>query len=93
MTVIPYNFGKKEEKCICGEIETMQHIYSCNVINQSKIEISYNLIYNGNLKSQIEIFRRFEKNMEIRQEIKKRNNLPCDPRDPPYCLNYQYGFG
>ena len=50
MTVIPYNFGKKEEKCICGEIETMQHIYSCNIMNQSKTEISYNLLYNGNLK-------------------------------------------
>ena len=85
MTDIPYNFGKKEEKCTCGEIETMQHIYYCNIINQSKTEISYNLLYNGNLKSQIQIFRRFENNMELRQEIKKRNDLPCDLRDPLYC--------
>ena len=33
----------------------------------------------------METFRRFDKNMEIRQQIKKRNNLPCDPRDPLYC--------
>ena len=63
----------------------MEHIYSCNIINKTKPEVSYNLIYNGNLKSQMEIFRRFDKNMEIRQQIKKRNNLPRDPRDPLYC--------
>ena len=27
MTVIPYHFGQKEEKRICGEIEDMQHIF------------------------------------------------------------------
>ena len=28
MTKIPYNFGQKEEKCICGEVEDIQHIYN-----------------------------------------------------------------
>ena len=85
MTEIPFNFGNKEEKCICNEIETMEHIYSCNIINKTKPEVAYTLLYNGNLKSQIKIFRRFDKNMEIRQQIKKRKNSPCDPRDPLYC--------
>ena len=50
-------------------------------------------IYNGNLKSQIEVFRRIEKNLEMRQEIKIRNKSPCDPSDPLYCVSYQYRFG
>ena len=87
MTEIPFNFGNKEEKCICNEIETMEHIYSCNIINKTKPEGAYTLLYHRN---QIEIFRKFEKNMEIRQQIKKTNNLPCDPHDP---VCYQYRFG
>ena len=93
MTAIPYNFGQKEEKCICGEIEDMQHIYNCEIINAIKPELSYEKIYNGNLKSQIEVFRRIEKNLEIRQEIIIRNKSPCDPSDPLYCVSSQYRFG
>ena len=66
MIRIPSNFGNKEEKCICGKSENMDHIYSCNKLNQNKAEISYNKIYNGNLKSQIEVFQRFKENLEIR---------------------------
>ena len=93
MTAIPHNFGQKEEKCICGEIEDMLHIYNCEIINAIKPELSYEKIYNGNLKSQIEVFRRIEKNLEIRQEIIIRNKSPCDPSDPLYCVSYQYRFG
>ena len=92
MTAIPYNFGQKEEKCICGEIEDMLHIYNCENINAMKPELSYDKIYNGNLKSQIEVFRRIEKNLEMRQEIKIRNISPCNPSDPLYCVSYQYRF-
>ena len=41
MTNIPINF---ENKCVCGAIETMSHIYSCEII------FDYNRIHNGNLK-------------------------------------------
>ena len=58
-----------------------------------KPELSYDKIYNGNLKSYIEDFRRIEKNLDIRQEIKIRNKSPCDPSDPLYCFSYQYRFG
>ena len=30
--------------------------------------------------------------MEIRQQIKNRNNLPRDPRDPLYCYQYRFGY-
>ena len=90
MTAIPHNFGQKEEKCICGEIEDMLHIYNCEIINAINPEMSYEKIYNGNLKSQIEVFRRIEKNLKMRQEIEIRNISPCDPRDPLYCVSYQF---
>ena len=92
MTRIPYNFGKKEEKCVCGNLETISHIYSCKSLNQKEERILYNEFYKGNLKQQTEIFRRLENNLEIRKEIKSRNNeSPCDPSDPLYCD--RYGFG
>ena len=93
MTKIPYNFGQKEEKCICVEVEDIQHIYNCEIIDAKKPELTYDKIYNGNLKSQIEVFRRIEKNLEIRQEILIRNKSPCDLSDPLYCFSYQYRFG
>ena len=87
MTRISYNFGKKEEKCLCGNIETMLHIYTCEIINPLKSEIPYSELYNGNLKNQIEIFRRFEQNMEKRNEMKNEKNIPCDPCDPLDCIS------
>ena len=66
MTKIPANFGNKEAKCLCGDIETMLHIYNCESLNQNKTQIPYNEIFNGNLESQIEIFRRMETNLEKR---------------------------
>ena len=92
MTKIPYNIGNKEEKCVCGNLETISHIYSCKFLNKKEFKIQYNEFYNGNLEQQIEIFRRLEKSLEIRNEIKARKDkFPCDLSDPPYCD--QYGFG
>ena len=91
MIKIPSNFGNKDEKCICGTVETMAHIYSCHILNQNKPEISYNQIHNGNLKSQVETFQRFKHNLEIRRKIKCRNNHPCDPCDPLNCDQYRFG--
>ena len=90
MTRIGNNYGKKEEKCIFGAIETMAHIYLCKYLNQNNPEISYDQIYNGNLKSQIKVYKRFEKNMEIRKEIKENEN-PCDLRDPLSCDQFRFG--
>ena len=63
----------------------MQHIYYCEFLNQKKPQLSYDLIFNGNVKSQIEIFRKFTTNLERRQELKSRKESPCDLRDPLYC--------
>ena len=81
---------KKKKKCRCGAIESMQHIYSCKLLNENQIEISYDKLHNGNLKSQIKVFRRMKENLEIRNKM-KTNNFPCDPSDPSNCTKFEFG--
>jgi hypothetical protein len=69
MVEIGYNFGKKEE-CFCGVKETMSHIYTCEYINDEKIDNSYENIHNGNLREQIEEYKRFEINIKRRIQIR-----------------------
>ena len=92
MTKIPSNYGKKEEKCICGREENLTHIYSCRKLNKIEPKITYNQIYNGNLNTKLEIFRRIEINLEIRNQIKE-DIIPCDLRDPLNFNPIQGGFG
>ena len=60
--------------------------------NKDKLELPYNEIYNGNIKTQIQIFRRIENCLETRKQVKEKEiKIPCDPSDPPNCL--KFGFG
>ena len=87
MVPIPHNFGKSNEKCICGMvIENMPHIYSCEKLNERKPVLPFEKVNNGSLSEQFEIFQRFEQNMSKRSELKpmmkedrnetKGNNFP-----------------
>ena len=80
MVNIPTNFPKPnlKNKCFCGKLETMLHIYNCEVYN-TKQKLHYDKIFNGNLNQQIEIFKQFEVNLEKREDLKNRNQCPCDP--------------
>ena len=69
MVDIPANFGNSEI-CICGNEENMSHIYSCEYLNMKEITSAYEKIFNGNLSEQIEIFRRFENNLKVRNEMR-----------------------
>ena len=68
MVDIPNNFSNKElkENCFCGENEEMEHLYECEMLGNNS-EISYDKIYSNNVKDQIEVFRRMEKNLEKRK--------------------------
>ena len=45
---------RKEENCICGDIETMEHIWNCKLSNtEIKQNEKYENIFNGNLTQQI----------------------------------------
>ena len=77
MIGLPFNVGgKKEEKCICGKIESISHIYECKSLNKQETKLPYNEIYNGNLIKQMEIFRRLEKSLKERNEM-KTDIFPC----------------
>ena len=82
MTNIPNNFPKSDEKkiCDCGSIEDMEHIYQCEIINTQSDDniLPYQKIYSGNINEQIKVFRKMEKNMKIREDMKNHES-PCDP--------------
>ena len=81
MTQIPNNFPKSKEKnkCWCGEIEDMNHIYNCELYTNNKTQsISYNKIHNGKLEEQIEIFTIFKQNLDQRERMQTKIEPPCD---------------
>ena len=80
MTNIPSNFTKKEteNKCKCGENESMEHIYSCKTLNRKEIETKYENVYRGNVNNLKKIVQRFEETM-LEREKKHHVILNCDP--------------
>ena len=78
MIEIPSNIGK-EEKCICGKIESMSHIYYCY---GGEKEIHYEKVYNGKLIEREKVLNSFRDNMKIRetkiQEIASRSTNFCN---------------
>ena len=56
----------------------MEHIYQCNVLNEEKIQISYNQLFCGNIEEQIKVYKRFQKNFELREKLKTntKENFP-----------------
>ena len=75
MVNIANNFPKSDikEKCSCGKIEDMQHIYECEQLNTNSMDKSlrYEKIYNGNISDQIKVFRKMEINLEKKRRHEK----------------------
>ena len=77
------------------------HTYSCTQLNKEEMILPYDKIFNGNMSEQIDIFRRFETNLERRNQIKSEleteqtrisDNPPCDQSiDPLNCVQYSIG--
>ena len=71
MVDIPNHFSssKNYTLCICGEKETLSHIYDCEILNETKREtLPYEKIYDGNVFEQTKILYKMEENLEIREE-------------------------
>ena len=89
MSNIPSNYSSENENtstCVCGEREDMNHIYVCSHLNSEKVEIEYEEVYGENVENIKTILKRFEYNMENREQCtnKKENEidqeiLVCDP--------------
>ena len=77
MVQISYNFhqNKNVDKCVCGEEETMEHIYSCRLLNKEEQQLSFKLIFNGNIGEQITILRIFQNNMKERKRFLNNEKL------------------
>ena len=87
MVNISYNFkSNSEEKCKCGDIEDMSHIYECEIlsIKNNQTKIAYKKIFNGNISEQILVYRRFTENMKRRNNFIEQSH-PCGQIDPLLC--------
>ena len=94
MVQISQNFPQtnKIDICLCGEIETMNHIYSCKSLNTEEEIIPYSKIYSGNIGEQITIFKMFQKNMRNREKMKTENLHAIPNGDPLYNSLYSNGL-
>ena len=82
MADIPANFqdSKIKTECLCGEAENMEHLYECNTLNENEPILPYQKLYSGNINEQIQIFKRIQKYLEKRRDLKNSGEkLPCDP--------------
>ena len=74
MTEILENFPGKNlnEYCICGQKETIIHIYNCEILSDGKqYNYEYEIIFNGKID---------EQNLDNREILKeKTTETPCDP--------------
>ena len=65
-------FVNKSDKCLCGELENIKHIYSCEKLDNSELIYPYNRIYNGTISEQKYIITRIKSNLQQRE-----NKLGC----------------
>ena len=73
MVDIPSNCGSISV-CVCGGSENMLHIFNCKYLNkEEETNIKYEAIYSNNISEQIKVLRRFQKNMEVRNDLIKTN--------------------
>ena len=85
MVDIKSNFkeGKMEIKCLCGQKETMEHIWNCELVNDEEYQKeNYEQIFNGNLTQQIRIYEKFNEKLEKYKMINNKQEKckhPCDP--------------
>ena len=94
MLNIPANFVSKEKnknKCICQQIENMEHLYKCKKLNEEKPEIQFEEIYRENIVKMKKIKERLEKNIDKKNEKEISHGIPYG--DPPYSVTIEYGDG
>jgi hypothetical protein len=75
MTRIPANFSSRTTKniCFCGNDESMEHIYTCKMLNCDIPSTKYENIYTDNVKLIYKVYIRFDDNMNNRERILVQN--------------------
>ena len=90
MIKIENNFSNTKQSCLCGEIETLEHLYICSKFSENTNEevTPYEEIYSNNISKQVKVLRRFEKIFLKREETFEKKQHPCDPlKDPLFSLS------
>ena len=90
MVRINANFHTKNEVdiCLCRSTENMQHIYSCELLNSEKVDLSYNCLYNGTLQQQLKVFKRFQNNYETLEQMKTDSSHVIPYEEPLFSVRY-----
>ena len=89
MVKIVNNFSNTKQSCLCGEIETLEHLYICLEFSENTNEAvtPYEQIYSNNISKQVKVLRRFEQIFLKREQTLKNKLLPCDLlKDPLFSL-------
>ena len=61
----------------------MNHIYECELYNkEEKTNLPYEKIFNGNLRQQIYVYKKFKQNLQKREEMNVIISSPCDLNSP-----------
>ena len=47
MTNFEMKFYEKPQNCVCGKIESIEHFYSCELLNKEENKISFRIIYSN----------------------------------------------
>ena len=68
------------------KIKDMNHIYQCELYckEEDRPIMPYEQIFNGNMKQQIYVYKKFKQNLEKREQLKTTSN-PCDSFSPLLC--------
>ena len=92
MVKIENNFSNIKQNCLCGEIESLQRIYTCKLFCENKDEevTAFEEIYSNNISKQVKVLRRFENQFLKREKVIEENRrklgnktTPCDlSKDP-----------
>jgi hypothetical protein len=96
MVPISENFpnAKTEDICSCGQVESMRHIYLCTNLNIESVKISYEKIFDDNIRSQKQVYNRFKQNFETREKIRNENSSDQGiPQVDPLSLVLLYSNG
>ena len=77
MYQISSNFCSKKNntsKCVCQETEDIEHIYICKKLNEEEAQVEYEKLFCGNMNELTYILRRYEENLEKREQFINEKN-------------------
>ena len=87
MVKIVNNFSNIKQNCLCGEIDSLQHIYLCKLFCETNDEevTDFEEIYSNNISKLVKVLKRFETQFSKREKVLEENrrnigneNTPCD---------------